>query len=547
MGGTGATLAASYGAQTASWVGLLRDGVRFCTDSNLATESWARVRQQQIELAQAEPTSMEELLLTAEAIVRKLGSQEGSEFHNWVRRSIGGLKISDRRLPEAVCRLGVPILTTNYDDILEQVGNFDPLTFDDHEAFYGGLPDGRRGVVHVHGHWRRPRTIVLDVLSYSAIDNNKLAAFHLQKLMSDYSLLFIGVNPAGGLSDPHFTGLRRWFGDVHFACPHHHYVLVPASEHAEALRVLMPDGRAPRDHIYPVSYGADKQDLPLYLERLVPAPQQVPAVAVPASPLAPSASGDASTLTRNGLVFVRIPAGPFLMGSHREQVTRFRNEEQSDHCLIELPQHEVPLDEYWISKCPITQQEYERFIKANPGWHVPSAADYYSRPYAWDPHTRTCPRGRRDHPVVLVSWADAREYCRWCGFRLPTEAEWEKAARGCEGLEFPWGEEWRPGCCNSAETGLDSTCSVSEFMDGLSPYGVAGMAGNGWGWCSSLGWHHTDASRARRAAPAGGGLRVTRGGGFDQTKLRQRCAYRGSTHPGQCGYSLGFRVVLCEL
>ena len=162
---------------------------------------------------------------------------------------------------------------------------------------------------------------------------------------------------------------------------------------------------------------------------------------------------------------IRIPAGTFLMGD--------------DEISNASPQHEVTLEEYEIAKYAVTCKQYKLFLEANPTYKVPegwSGTQY--------------PKGKANHPVVNVSWYDATAYAEWLSrvtgkdYRLPTEAEWEKAARGTDGRKFPWGDEFDTKKCNTAESGIGDTTPVDTYPDGASPYGVMDMAGNVWEWCA---------------------------------------------------------------
>jgi formylglycine-generating enzyme required for sulfatase activity len=178
-------------------------------------------------------------------------------------------------------------------------------------------------------------------------------------------------------------------------------------------------------------------------------------------------SGGAPSKTVGGLEFVLIPAGEFTMGTN-------------DQFGREMPAHQVNVEAYYIGRYPVTNAQYLRFVEATG----------YQPPQHWE--GGAVPEGKEDHPVVYVSWYDARAYAQWLAeetgvaLRLPTEAEWEKAARGTDGRTFPWGEELDQNRCNSHLLYLDDTTPVGQFSpQGDSPYGVADMGGNASDWVSS--------------------------------------------------------------
>lgn len=214
-----------------------------------------------------------------------------------------------------------------------------------------------------------------------------------------------------------------------------------------------------------------------------------------------------------------IPAGEFVMGS---------DDGDSD----EKPRRRVYVDAFLIDKYEVTNSQFRGFMEA-AGWAAPSY---------WNNSRFNGPT----QPVVGVSWHDADAYCRWVGKRLPTEAEWEKAARGADGRRFPWGNASVEK--SKAQYNSDSpagTVSVGSFPDGASPYGVHDMAGNVWEWVSD--WY--DKSYYQRApiynpkGPDTGQLRVLRGGSWNDGPRNLRSSNRSSLDPENRSLNLGFRCV----
>ena len=239
---------------------------------------------------------------------------------------------------------------------------------------------------------------------------------------------------------------------------------------------------------------------------------------------------------------VQVPEGGFLMGSTPEQVAALVREYPDWRGWFERerPQQRIHLRGYEIGRYPITNVEYRSFVRdAN---HRP--------PRHWEGDSY--PGGMSDHPVVYVTWHDARAYCEWLSkrtdklYRLPTEAQWEKAARGIDGRTYPWGEDFEEAKCNSGHTEIRTTTPVGQYSPkGDSPYGLADMAGNVWEWTSTLYRDYPYEAGDGREDQEEVGLRVLRGGGFTGSRRRVRCSYRGRGGPRYRDDILGFRVVVC--
>jgi len=237
---------------------------------------------------------------------------------------------------------------------------------------------------------------------------------------------------------------------------------------------------------------------------------------------------------------VRIPAGEFLMGTEEEDVDAISKKYSIERKYIEreTPQHEIFVEEFEIGKYPVTNFEYRAFVQDTG--HEP--------PRHWEGDQY--PEELGDHPVVYVTWHDAVAYCEWLSektgqpYRLPTEAEWEKAARGTDGRQFPWGDEWDASKCNTREGGPGTTTPVGQYSPhGDSPYGVTDMAGNVWEWCSSLFQDYPyDLDDGREDLEAGG-VRVLRGGSWLHSQDFARCVERLRNYPDLSNHYLGFRLV----
>jgi sulfatase modifying factor 1 len=231
---------------------------------------------------------------------------------------------------------------------------------------------------------------------------------------------------------------------------------------------------------------------------------------------------------KDGKELMLIPAGEFLMGSV---------DSDKDAQSNEKPQHTVYLDAFYISRYPMTNAEYKKF---KSDWNIP--------------------RGKENHPVVNVSWNDAAAYCQWVGGRLPTEAEWEKAASWDAAKKikrvYPWGDTFDASKCNSSEAGIGDTTPVGKYSPrGDSSFGVGDMAGNVWEWCAD--WfdenyysdavHPKNSPRENPQGPASGQYRVLRGGSFFNVSRLVRCAVRYSNDPDGINRGQGFRVCVAPV
>jgi iron(II)-dependent oxidoreductase len=223
-----------------------------------------------------------------------------------------------------------------------------------------------------------------------------------------------------------------------------------------------------------------------------------------------------------------VPAGEFIMGSDSD----FENER---------PKHEVFLDAFYIDLFEVTNAQYKEFIDATE-YAVPYVTAFWAEPFNW--RNNTYPRGKGDHPVVLVNWFDAAAYAKWAKKRLPTEAEWEKAARGDDGRVWPWGKTWDVNNCNIRESFINMTQPVNSFEEGKSPYGCYNMAGNAMEWTDDWYWedYYKNAPESNPPGPATGTLKVLRGGAWDSNiNLYARAGYRFYLPPNEKKADIGFR------
>ena len=232
---------------------------------------------------------------------------------------------------------------------------------------------------------------------------------------------------------------------------------------------------------------------------------------------------------------VAIPAGAFTMG---------RDDGPGD----ERPAHSVVLPAFEIERFPVTNEQFAGFLNAvgpvNAGGERLFDAD--------DPDARVhragakwrADAGHEMHPVVEVTWAGARDYCAWRGRRLPSEAEWEKAARGPDSRLYPWGNAAPDRRRAQFGARFNEMAPVTAFPAGASSYGVQDMSGNAWEWVSSAYRPYPYDSRDGREDPAAGPVRGTRGGGHDSPAEEITTTQRGRTlsrNPASGHHNIGFR------
>jgi formylglycine-generating enzyme required for sulfatase activity len=263
------------------------------------------------------------------------------------------------------------------------------------------------------------------------------------------------------------------------------------------------------------------QDCTILRMRLESALASVPSVRI-TSPL----SIDTPALVRDpdGTELLRVPAGSFAMGPNRR---------------------EVHVDDYYLARHPVTNRQFELFV-ATTGY---KPSDSEAGRFLAHLRGQACPTALLDHPVVFVSWLDAAAYCRWAGRRLPSEAEWEKAARGTDGRRYPWGRE-DPGEQHASfgqPVGGHST-PVGRHPLGASPYGCEDMAGNVWEWCEdrdSPRFYLNGPSRnPRNTAGAATAPHVVRGGAFAFDARSLRTYARNGFQPHFRLEYVGFRVAM---
>jgi formylglycine-generating enzyme required for sulfatase activity len=261
-------------------------------------------------------------------------------------------------------------------------------------------------------------------------------------------------------------------------------------------------------------------------------------------PSSPS-DGDTWTSDKDGMVLVYVSAGDFMMGARE-----FDEQAEPD----EMPLRTVTLDAFWIDKTEVTNAMFAAFLteqdnktEGGGAWYEADSPD--AKIAVVGPNWEV-EEGFEDYPVVEVTWYGAQAYCQWVGRTLPTEAQWEKAARGTDGRIFPWGNT-QPNCSvanfyTGSQSCADGIAEAGTYGGTASPYGALDMAGNVWEWVAD--WYksnyYKDAPTENPAGPDTGSNKVFRGGSFESGPRTLRTSERNSEAPGEARYRTGFRCLM---
>ncbi len=277
---------------------------------------------------------------------------------------------------------------------------------------------------------------------------------------------------------------------------------------------------------------------PIPTATATPTPIPRPSLTPTSAPIL--APGATRVRERDGMTMVYVPAGEFEMGS-------------TDGDDDEQPVHTVALDAFWLDQTEVTNAQFAFFLNEQGNqeeggvtWLDIDDSDCLIEESG---DTFQSQSGYADHPVIEVSWYGAEAYCEWAGGQLPTEAEWEYAARGPEGFVYPWGNSWQPGLANcdedDCEDGFEYMSPVGSFPAGASWVGALDMSGNVWEWVAD--WYDAEYyARSPRENPTGpeeGEYRVLRGGSLWDSADFSRCGFRGRGNPGYGNVNGGFRCV----
>lgn len=255
--GAGVSIFSTRNAQCASWTGLLRHGVQRCTEvvADLP-DGWAgRVTD---DIRSGDP---DDLLSAAEKVARKLRAPDGGEYARWLRESVGTLKAERLEVLDVLADLGVTLATTNYDDLIESATGLPPITWMDGTRVERVFRGDDRAVVHLHGYWQRPESVILGIRSYDQVLGNEQAQAMLRAIAAIRTILFVGCGD--GLADPNFGTLLNWTGNVFARSEYRRFLLARSGEVRKRQQEHPPERK-----IFVLDYGQDFDDLAPFLGTL---------------------------------------------------------------------------------------------------------------------------------------------------------------------------------------------------------------------------------------------------------------------------------------
>lgn len=264
VAGAGVSMAATGEDRLASWTGLLRHGAERCVEAGVPLPGgWIeRVR------AKIDSGDLDELLSAAEKISRKLGAPCGPEYARWLGETVGSFRVQDPTVIEAVAGLGLPLATTNYDGLLEEVTGLPPVTWREGARVERVVRGEEPGILHLHGFWKEPESVVLGIRSYEQVLGEAHAQTMLRTVRATRGLLFVGCG--AGIADPDFDALLRWMRGVFEGSDFRHFQLCLEKE-VDKFQELHP----PEERLFALPYGADHSCLAPFLRTL--APEEKPA------------------------------------------------------------------------------------------------------------------------------------------------------------------------------------------------------------------------------------------------------------------------------
>jgi formylglycine-generating enzyme required for sulfatase activity len=459
------------------------------------------------------------LIGVASIIEARLGAPDGAEWRRWLSASIGQLQPERREVLDAIHAMGVPIVTTNYDGLLEATApgtRAKAVTWLDPAACVKALRGEDAAVVHLHGSWERPESVVLGAGTYQRVHASKAAQEIQASLARFTSFLFIGCGRT--LEDPNIGGTLRALASSG-PPEHRHYAVVLDGE---------LDSYADLPSVSAIPYGPSHDFLVPFLREVI----------APATAVRSVVRGDPASLVAAGATFreiddpdlklprmVAVEPGSCLIGQHPDEAESRPEELPSGRVTIEY--------KFAVSESPVTFAEWEAFRAVHGG--APP------RDWGW---------GRGQMPVIDITWDDALAYCEWLSslngvvgrYRLLSEAEWEYVARAGSETIYWWGNDPREGVVNCDGSGIGKPVPVDQTPH--APNGVRGMLGNVWEWVADAyaATHDRQPGDGSAVVDAEEDRRVVKGGcWYYDYRLAQPSARLGIERTVRFN-SVGFRV-----
>lgn len=258
--GAGVSMGATNGNHLASWAGLLEDGVNRCFEvvRPRLDDDW-----KELLLREIRSDDLDNLLSAATKVSSKLGAPEGGEYGRWLRETVGSLRAENREVIEALHRLDIQLATTNFDGLIEEVTGLAPVNWMEGAKVERVIRGDDRGVLHLHGYWDKPESVILGIRSYEQVMSDAHAQNVLRALQAMKTLFFVGFGT--GLKDPNFAAFLRWTGDVFRQSEYRRFRLGKDDE-VEALQREHP----PEQRLFVLSFGKEHSDLARFLRNLRP-------------------------------------------------------------------------------------------------------------------------------------------------------------------------------------------------------------------------------------------------------------------------------------
>jgi formylglycine-generating enzyme required for sulfatase activity len=521
VAGAGVSMAATNNNPLASWIGLLRNGLEYCS-----VRGQDRLTPEELELAfkLIDVGKTDFFIAAAEVIAARLGAPDGSQWKGWLAKTVGTLKAINPELVEAIRGLDAPILTTNYDSVLIQASEDSErthLTWRKAEEWVEVLEGRSKAVIYLHGFWRDAESVILGARSYERVIADDPTQELLRSFGRQKHLMFVGYGR--GINDPNFAPLIKWLGRENRHHSSQHFILLPDDE-ANSFEA--------RAGLEAIAFGPTNEFLGGFLRDLL-ITRPVGRIQTDRDVASFISDFDEFHEVTDVLTprMVAIPAGEFDMGVR--EVEARKDLEREDR----LPLHKVYIDyRFAVSATPVTFAEWDAFQSEIGGTKA-----LYAKDMGW---------GRGTRPAIHVSWQDVQIYLDWLNslesvtgsYRLLSEAEWEYVARAGTNSKYWWGDNADPTKANYDEAEIGRTSEVRRYPPNA--YGVFDTLGNVWEWVQDR-YHATFEGAPLDGSPWEEGddpRRVVRGGSWYYDSDFLECSARLGIDPSVRFNGIGFRI-----